>query len=78
MSDTQGRDVQAAKDEAVENVVERVESYQDGAEQSTVADELRHGLDEAGVDVPEQDVDALAEQIHRDGEAGGTDDVEAR
>ena len=30
-------EVQAAKDEAVDNVVERVESWQEGAEEQTVA-----------------------------------------
>lgn len=62
-------EVQAAKEEAVDNVVERVESWQEGAEEQTVAQELREGFDEAGVDVAEGDVDRLAEQIHEDGKA---------
>ena len=57
-------EVQAAKDEAVDNVVERVESWQEGAEEQTVAQELREGFD-----VAEADVDQLAEQIHEDGKA---------
>ena len=37
--------------EAVQAVVDRVSSYQDGAPESTVAEELRNGLGEADVSV---------------------------
>ncbi len=49
--------------EAIQAVVDRVTSYQDGAPEGTVADELRSGFQEAGVDVAEQDVARLAAAI---------------
>ena len=57
-------EVQAAKDEAVDNVVERVESWQDGAEEQTVREELAEGMERAGVDVDLAQLDETAEQIH--------------
>ncbi|AKT50324.1 hypothetical protein [Arsenicicoccus sp. oral taxon 190] len=68
MSDNHN-EVQAAKAEAEDRVVERVESWQEGAEQETVAQELREGFEEAGVDKSEDDVERLAKQIHEDGKA---------
>jgi len=49
--------------EAIQAVVDRVTSYQDGAPEGTVADELRSGFQEAGVDVAEKDVARLAAAI---------------
>ena len=49
--------------EAVQNVVDRVTSYQDGATEGTVETELRAGFEEAGVDVEAADVTRLAEAI---------------
>ena len=49
--------------EAVQNVVDRVTSWQDGAPEETVEKELRDGFTEAGVDVPDDDVRALADAI---------------
>jgi hypothetical protein len=49
--------------EAVQNVVDRVTSYQDGATEGTVETELRAGFKEAGVDVDAADVTRLAEAI---------------
>ena len=49
--------------EAVQNVVDRVSSYQDGAPEGTVETELRSGFEEAGVDVEAADVSRLAEAI---------------
>lgn len=49
--------------EAIQNVVDRVTSWQDGATEGTVAGELRKGFDEAGVDVSEEDVTTLASAI---------------
>jgi hypothetical protein len=49
--------------EAVQAVVDRVTSWQDGATESTVAAELRKGFDEAGVEVAEDDVARLADAI---------------
>lgn len=51
------------KMEAVQAVVDRVTSWQDGATEGTVEQELRTGLEEAGVDLPEDDVVKLAEAI---------------
>jgi hypothetical protein len=49
--------------EAIQNVVDRITSWQDGATEGTVATELRKGLDEAGVDLSEEDVTTLASAI---------------
>ena len=49
--------------EAVQAVVDRVTSWQDGAPEGTVEDELRKGLGEAGVDLPDDQVVALASAI---------------
>ena len=49
--------------EAVQNVVDRVTSYQDGAPEGTVETELRAGFEGAGVDVEAADVTRLAEAI---------------
>ncbi|MCW2757846.1 MAG: hypothetical protein JWO46_1592, partial [Nocardioidaceae bacterium] len=49
--------------EAVQNVVDRVSSYQDGATEGTVAQELRDGLNEVGAELSEADVDKLVAAI---------------
>lgn len=49
--------------EAVQAVVDRVTSWQDGATEGTVAEELRKGFGEVGVDVSEDDVARLADAI---------------
>ena len=49
--------------EAVQAVVDRVSSYQDGAPEGTVETELRKGLGDAGLDLSDQEVTALAEAI---------------
>lgn len=49
--------------EAVQNVVDRVTSWQDGAPEGTVESELRKGLDEAGVSLDDGDVTRLASAI---------------
>ena len=49
--------------EAIQAVVDRVAAYQDGAPEGTVEQELRSGLKEAGIDLDDQDVVALAEAI---------------
>lgn len=67
-----GSEVQEAKREAAEHVVERVESWQEGAEESTVREELADGMDQAGVDVDDEQLDETARQIHEHGQADGT------
>jgi hypothetical protein len=49
--------------EAVQAVVDRVTSWQDGATEGTVAEELRKGLGEAGVTLGDDEVATLASAI---------------
>ena len=70
--DESSPEVQQAKQEAAENVVERVESWQDGAEEQTVREELAEGMERAGVDVDRAQLDETAEQIHSSGRADTT------
>lgn len=49
--------------EAIQAVVDRVTSWQDGATEGTVADELRHGADEVGVELSDDDIRKLADAI---------------
>ncbi len=51
--------------DVVQAVVDRVLSWQEGAPVETVRDELRSGLDEAGVSMPEDWVEQTAERISR-------------
>ena len=52
-----------ARAEAIQGVVDRVSSYQDGAPGGTVEAELRSGFEEAGIDVSDGDVATLAAAI---------------
>lgn len=49
--------------EAIQAVVDRVTSYQDGAPEGTVAEELRTGFRESGVEISDDDVTRLADAI---------------
>lgn len=49
--------------EAIQAVVDRVSSWQDGATEGTVAEELRKGADEVGVDLSDDDIRKLADAI---------------
>ena len=49
--------------EAVQAVVDRVTSWLDGATEGTVAEELRSGFKEAGVEVSDDEVGRLADAI---------------
>ena len=49
--------------EAIQAVVDRVTSWQDGAPEGTVETELRKGFAEAGVEVSDEDVTMLADAI---------------
>lgn len=51
------------KTEAIQNVVDRVGAYQDGATEGTVETELRKGLGEAGVTLEDEHITKLAEAI---------------
>jgi hypothetical protein len=63
------------KQEAIQAVVDRVTSWQDGATESTVESELRKGFTEAGVEVPDGDVSKLAEAIESEHGAVSASDV---
>ncbi|QCW51578.1 hypothetical protein FE634_16245 [Nocardioides dongxiaopingii] len=49
--------------EAVQGVVDRVSSYQDGAPEGTVRHELLAGLDSAGIRLEDAEVTRLADAI---------------
>lgn len=49
--------------EAVQAVVDRVSSYQDGAPEGTIEQELRNGFTESGVEVSDAEVRQLADAI---------------
>ncbi|HWJ10420.1 MAG TPA: hypothetical protein VNS46_13665 [Nocardioides sp.] len=49
--------------EAIQAVVDRVTSWQDGATEGTVAEELRRGADEVGVDLTDDEIRRLADAI---------------
>ena len=49
--------------EAVQAVVDRVTSWQDGATEGTVAEELRKGASEVGIDLSEDEGTRLADAI---------------
>ena len=49
--------------EAIQAVVDRVTSWQDGATEGTVEEELRRGAQEVGVDMSEDEIKRLADVI---------------
>ncbi|MCD4524628.1 MULTISPECIES: hypothetical protein [unclassified Nocardioides] len=49
--------------QAVQAVVDRVTSWQDGATEGTVEEELRKGAGEVGVELSEDEVSQLADAI---------------
>jgi len=51
------------KTEAMQAVVDRVTSWQDGAPEGIVESELRDGFSQAGVDVDEMAITRLADAI---------------
>lgn len=61
--------------EAVQAVVDRVTSWQDGATEGTVEDELRKGFDEAGVTVSDEERGKLADAIRDEHGAVSAEDV---
>ena len=60
---------EAAKAEAAEYVVDRVESWDEGAEPETVEADLRKGFDQAGVEVDDRTIGDMAQHIHDEGSA---------
>jgi hypothetical protein len=61
--------------EAVQAVVDRVSSYQDGAPEGTVEKELRTGLSEVGVDLSDDEVKRLADAIESEHGSVSASDV---
>lgn len=61
--------------EAIQAVVDRVTSWQDGATESTVENELRDGFSQTGVDVSDQDIRRLADAIEDKHGAVSAEDV---
>lgn len=62
----QQSEVAAAKAEAEQNVVDRVESWHEGAEKETLREELAEGMDEAGVHKSDEEVDQIADDIREE------------
>jgi hypothetical protein len=58
----------SAKVEAVQAVVDRITSWQDGATEETVRDELRRGLAEADLDVPTDFVEEVVRRVREGSE----------
>jgi hypothetical protein len=61
--------------EAVQAVVDRVSSYQDGAPEGTVEKELRDGFAEVGVEVSDTEVKQLADAIESEHGSVSASDV---
>lgn len=59
-------DYESEQIEAIQAVVDRVSSYQDGAPESTVEQELRKGFDEIAVEVEPADLAKLVDAIEED------------
>ena len=49
--------------QAIQAVVDRVTSWQDGATEGTVAEELRDGATKVGVDLTDDEITKLADEI---------------
>ena len=56
-------DYESEQIEAIQNVVDRVSAYQDGATEVVVVEELRKGFDEVAVEVQPDDVTKIADAI---------------
>jgi hypothetical protein len=56
-------EVRSARVEAVQAVVDRIISWQDGATEDVVREELLKGLSEAGVEVPDTFVDEVVRRV---------------
>ena len=56
-------DYESEQIEAIQNVVDRVSAYQDGATEVVVVEELRKGFDEVAVEVEPDDVQKIADAI---------------
>ena len=63
MSEQTGSDARPPKVEAVQAVVDRITSWQDGATEETVREELLKALGEADLEVPDSFVEAVVERV---------------
>jgi len=63
MTEAQSNGYSDEQMQAIQAVVDRVTSWQDGATEGTVADELRRGVDEVGVELGESEIARLADAI---------------
>ncbi len=59
-------DVDEAKVAALQAVVDRLASWQDGAEEKTLREELDDGLQEAGIDVTDDVRDRIVQHLRED------------
>ena len=59
-------EVDEAKVAALQAVVDRLASWQDGAEEKTLRQELDEGLDEAGIDVGDDVRERIVEHLRGD------------
>lgn len=64
---TAGADEADARQQAADYVVERTESWDEGAQPETVREDLEEGLSEAEVDVEDEEIDRMAKEIHDEG-----------
>lgn len=60
--------------QALQNVADRVSSWQDGAEGPVIRDEFRRIADEVGVDVPSDLAEALCAHVEHKHERPNLDD----
>ncbi|HSP60270.1 MAG TPA: hypothetical protein VLO09_04350 [Ornithinimicrobium sp.] len=68
-----GPDESEARQQAADYVVERAESWDEGARPETVREDLEEGLSQAQVDVEEGELDRMAEEIHDRGSTESPD-----
>mgnify|MGYP001260775707 CR=1 FL=1 len=60
-------DITDAQQQAADHVVERVASWDEGAQPATVREDLQEGMDQADVPVQDSELDRMAEEIHDHG-----------
>lgn len=72
-NDQDPAEVAAAKQEAAAHVVERVGSWDEGAEPEVVRRDLEEGMAQAQVRVDEAELDGMAQDIHDEGRTGTPD-----
>ena len=64
MSNDSTDETTAAKQEAADQVVERVSSWDEGSQPDVARGDLKEGFEEAGVSVDDTEVERLADDIH--------------